>query len=386
MGEAGSGQSDRKHADSKHADSRHARVAHASMNDARSRGAWLPDLCRLPRLAMMFVVAELVVLVLALSPDGGSRWNLQRFASASGFALWLALTIAVLLCVSRERLSRLPVALGSVVAVAGSALVAALGAALVHQLDSNIGFDLVPAKVMLSQFAFGSAAIAALITAVLLRYLYVIDGWQAQVQASARAEADALQARIRPHFLFNSLNAITSLVRRDPVLAERALLDLSDLFRAALGAGQSGSTLREEIDLAQRYLDIESLRLGERLQVAWGLVEPLPWSLQLPRLLLQPLVENAVLHGVSRLQQGGCVEVAITADKTQLRVVVRNPAPPPRADGEGGLAGGGARHAQRSIGDRLSYAFGPQAGITSGWDAGYYRCELRVPLGRVAPA
>lgn len=349
-----------------------------STRHSRSDDAWLPDLCRLPRLAMMFAVAELVVLVLALSPDGGARWNLQRFVSASGFALWLALTIAVLLCVSRKRVSRLPVALGALVAVAGSALVAALGAALVHQLDRNLGFELVPTSVRLSQFALGSAAIAALITAVVLRYLYVIDGWQAQVQASARAEADALQARIRPHFLFNSLNAITGLVRRDPQVAEQALLDLSDLFRAALGAGDSDSTLREEVELVERYLAIESLRLGQRLQVAWDKPEPLPWSLPLPRLLLQPLVENAVLHGVSRLSQGGCVEIDMRADDALLRIVVRNPAPPPRErDG----SDGGARHAQRSVGDRLAFAYGSQAGMTSGWEAGYYRCELRVPLG-----
>lgn len=369
--------------DNSEAGNKNAGSQHAGMSPVHARETWLPDLCRLPRLAMMFVVAELVVLVLALSPDGGTRWNLQRFASASGFALWLALTIAVLLCVSRKQVSRLPVVLGSAVAVVGSAWVAALGAALVHQLDRNIGFDLVPASVALSQFAFGSAAIAALITAVVLRYLYILDGWQAQVEAIARAEADALQARIRPHFLFNSLNAITSLVRRDPVVAERALLDLSDLFRAALGAGQSGSTLREEVDLAERYLDIESLRLGDRLQVAWDKVEPLPWSLPLPRLLLQPLVENAVLHGISRLQQGGCVEVAITADKAQLRIVVRNPAPTPRGQDH---ESNGARHAQRSIGDRLAYAYGPQATMTSGWDAGYYRCKLRIPLGKDASA
>src|SRR6476619_7860644 len=83
------------------------------MEPARAGEPWLPDLCRLPRLAMMFGVAELVVLVLALAPDGGAHWNTQRFLSASGFALWLALTIAVLLCVSRRQLSRLPIAAGA---------------------------------------------------------------------------------------------------------------------------------------------------------------------------------------------------------------------------------------------------------------------------------
>jgi len=351
------------------------------MDSPRTGEPWLPDLCRLPRLAMMFGVAELVVLVLALAPDGGARWNPQRFISASGFALWLALTIAVLLCVSRRQLSRLPVAVGSLTAVAAAALIALLGAAMLHQLDRSLGYDLIPGSVHLLQFALGSAAIAALITAVVLRYLFVIDGWQAQVRASARAEVDALQARIKPHFLFNSMNTIAGLIRHDPAVAERAVLDLSDLFRAALGAGESDSSLREEVELAERYLAIEALRLGSRLQVQWRRIEPLPWTLSLPRLVLQPLLENAVLHGVSRLPQGGCVDIGIEVERDQLRIVVRNPAPPPQP-----LGSTGARHAQRSIGHRLAYAFGPRARMTAEWQDGYYRCELTVPIAGEAPA
>lgn len=335
---------------------------------------WMPDLCRLPRLAMVFAVAELVVLVLVLSPDDSARANFGRFASASGFALWLALTIAALLCASRRWLSRMPVALGAVAAVAGAACIAAIGAATVFRLDHSLGYGLVPADVALEHFVFGSATIAALIASVLLRYLYVIDGWQAQVRASARAEADALQARIKPHFLFNSLNAIAGLMRTDPSVAEHALLDLSDLFRAALGAGGE-STLAEEVQLAERYLAIESLRLGARLQVAWEREEPLPWRMPMPRLVLQPLVENAVLHGVSRLPEGGRVDIRIAREGGVLRIAVSNPAPAVPLQGSGGSG-----HAQRSIGHRLAYAFGPEARMTAGLDAGYYRVELRLPV------
>ena len=345
--------------------------------DARAREEpWLPDFCRLPRLATMFGVAELAVLVVAFAPDGGAEWNAGRFLSASGFALWLAMTISVLLCAVRAPLSRLPVTLGSIVAIAAASLVALAGAAMLFQVDALLGYALVPREVGLARFAFGSAAISALITAVVLRYLYAIDGWQAQVRASARAQADALQARIRPHFLFNSLNAIVGLVRRDPVVAEQALLDLSDLFRAALGAGESDSSLREEVELAERYLAIEGLRLGERLQVVWQREEPLPWDAPLPRLVLQPLVENAVLHGVARLQQGGTVEIALAVHDGLLRIAIGNPAPLPRNGGDGS----GARHAQRSIGDRLAYAFGARAGLTAHRGEGYYRCEIRVPV------
>jgi two-component system sensor histidine kinase AlgZ len=347
------------------------------MDRARAVDPWLPDLCRLPRLAMLFAMAELVVLVVALAP-GSERWNAGQFASASGFALWLALTIAVLLCAARVPLSRLPRAMGALASIACALGVALLGAAMLHQLDRALGYGLVPPRVGLAQFAGASAAIAALITAVVLRYLYVLEGWQAQVRASAQAQADALQARIRPHFLFNSLNAIVGLVRRDPVVAEQALLDLSDLFRAALGAGESGSSLREEVELAERYLAIESLRLGPRLQVQWRRDEPLPWDLPLPRLLLQPLVENAILHGIARLPQGGMIDIVLRMDAGLLLVAIGNPVPAPKPGADDG-DGSGARHAQRSIGDRLAHAFGARATLTARAEAGYYRCELRIP-------
>jgi two-component system sensor histidine kinase AlgZ len=97
----------------------------------------------------------------------------------------------------------------------------------------------------------------------------------------------------------------------------------------------------------------------------------------MPRLLLQPLIENAVLHGVSRLPQGGCIDIGLDVDGDLLRLTVRNPSPAPR---ERDAGNGGAQHAQRSIGHRLAYAFGPRARMTTGWEQGYYRCELFVPV------
>jgi two-component system sensor histidine kinase AlgZ len=261
-----------------------------------------------------------------------------------------------------------------------AALIAATGAALVHAVDRGLAYGLVPDTVRLHRFVLGSAAIATLIVAVVLRYLYAVDGWQAQVRASARAEADALQARIKPHFLFNSMNTIAVLVRRDAEVAERAVLDLSDLFRAALGAGQGESTLAEEVELAERYLSIEQLRLGDRLQVRWRRVEPLPWQLRLPRLVLQPLVENAVLHGITRLPAGGTIDIELATRPDGLHVSVHNPAPAPRERDLAMEGRGGTGHAQRSIAHRLAYAFGPKARVTGRWHEGYYLAELRVPL------
>ena len=339
---------------------------------------WLPDLCRLPRLGTMLGLAELVVVVVVLVPDGSRLWDLRAFLSASGYALWLALAVSVLLCVSRRWLSSLPMRSGALAAVAIAIVVAGGAAAIVHALFAGVGEA--GGLPSFARFVSGSAAVAALLTALALRYFYVIDRWQAQVGAHARAEADALQARIRPHFLFNSMNMIASLLRRDPEVAERAVLDLSDLFRAALGAGEGNSSLGEEIDLSERYLAIEQLRLGERLRIEWRKGEALPLSLPMPRLVLQPLLENAVLHGISRLPPGGTIEIAIDADPTRLRVHVRNPSLPPEQNGVHG-----AGHAQRSIGHRLGYMFGPRARMVSAWHDGYYDCEIVLPLDRPQP-
>jgi two-component system sensor histidine kinase AlgZ len=170
------------------------------------------------------------------------------------------------------------------------------------------------------------------------------------------------------------MNTIASQVRCYPATAERAVEDLSDLFRAALGAGEGESTLADELALCERYLSIEKLRLGDRLRVAWDLVEPLPGSLRLPRLVLQPLVENAVVHGIARLPQGGEITIAVAVRDRALHVRVVNPALVPRE------RDGGNRHAHGSIAQRLEYQFGPRATLTREFADGYYACELTLPL------
>ncbi|MBO9717671.1 MAG: histidine kinase [Pseudoxanthomonas sp.] len=325
----------------------------------------------------MLGLAQLAVVVLALAPDGArASWTFPRFLSASGLALWLALAVAVLLCKLRTPISRLPQRAGALAAVALAATVAFIGAGVIHALYAALGAE--PLGVGFWRFTAGCAAVTSLIVALALRHFYVSDRWAAQVGANARAEVDALQARIRPHFLFNSMNLIASLLRRDPVVAERAVLDLSDLFRAALGAGEGDSTLAAECELAGQYLSIEQLRLGERLQVEWDRVEPLPWTLAMPRLTLQPLVENAVLHGISRLPEGGTVSIALRVEGRHLHLRVRNPAPP--QDPAHASPHRGAGHAQRSIAHRLAWRFGPQARVTAGWSDGYYACEVTLPL------
>jgi len=195
----------------------------------------------------------------------------------------------------------------------------------------------------------------------------------ARVRAEAKARFDALQARIRPHFLFNSMNTIASLIRVRPAEAEHAVENLSDLFRAALGSDTTTqSTLGEELDLVRRYLDIEKLRLGERLRVDID-VHALPADLPLPALLLQPLVENAVYHGVQQLPEGGTVTIRGQREGTNVAIEIRNPCPPLRAAKRHGMALENTRA-------RIEYHFGARGALKVDSGADYFACVVTLPL------
>jgi two-component system sensor histidine kinase AlgZ len=165
---------------------------------------------------------------------------------------------------------------------------------------------------------------AAILGAMVLRYLYIQHQWKIHLQAESRARIQALQARIRPHFLFNSMNVIASLTRSRPALAEQTVEDLAELFRASLTEATEGITLADELNILERYIRIEQLRLGDRLRVNWD-IDALPRDALVPALLLQPLVENAVYHGIETREGGGEISIRGSFDKDWLTVVLENP-------------------------------------------------------------
>ncbi|WP_343064152.1 sensor histidine kinase [Marilutibacter penaei] len=160
--------------------------------------------------------------------------------------------------------------------------------------------------------------------------------WRARQLAirAKQAELEALQARIRPHFLFNTLNTGAALVHQRPEAVEQLLLDLSDLFRAAL-AGPQQIPLEDELALARRYLEIEGLRFRDRLRVEWSLPRTIP-DVTVPALTIQPLVENAIRHGVERLPRGGEVEITVSTAPGKVIVRISNPVPAPGDAGRQG--------------------------------------------------
>jgi two-component system sensor histidine kinase AlgZ len=184
-----------------------------------------------------------------------------------------------------------------------------------------------------------------------------------------------LQARIHPHFLFNTLNTIAGLIRTQPDRAEQVVLDLADLLRAAL-AGQERSTLADELELTRRYLAIEKLRMGERLRVDWQLDDGLPLDAPLPALLLQPLVENAIHHGLRALSEGGGLTIRVEHQPHALRFAITNPRPP--ASGERNVQG--QRLAQDNIRQRLLLVYGTASRLEITETIDGYRVAFTVPL------
>ena len=331
---------------------------------------FLPNFCANATVFLTVLLAELFALVLALSEAErfGDFWN--RLALISLFVQWVVLGAAAVLCLSRRWLAQLgPVAATG--AVLGLTQLVTLGFSLIGG-----GFlDPAPGPVAPSlTFIVRNLAIAGIITLIALRYFYIHHQWRQQIEAESRARLRALQARIHPHFLFNALNTIASLIPAQPDRAEQAVLDLADLLRSAL-AERTSISLAEELELTRRYLAIEQLRMGERLNVDWRLAENLPLDLPLPPLVLQPLVENAIRHGVQRLAEGGTLTLRIERRPDALCFTVTNPCPEP----DGRLPHGHCI-AQDNIRQRLALAYPMAAPLEVVETDGHYQVAFTIPL------
>ena len=311
---------------------------------------FLPDFCDNRTVFLIVLIVELLAFVLALTQSRTLERFWTELALTSLFAQWVALMATVVLCGCRCWLSRWRPPAVTLTAFGVAQLVTLLCSLLALRLAADAGLGPNPSEA--PPVIIGNQAISGIITLMALRYFYVQHQWKQQVQAEARARLQALQARIHPHFLFNTLNTIASLIRDRPDQAEQAVLDLADLLRAALVQRES-ITLREELELTRHYLAIESLRLGDRLRVDWRLDPDLPLDLPIPALLLQPLVENAIHHGLQRLPEGGILTIAVERRVHDLRITVINPRPAAGDEPHGA----GQRLAQDNIRQRLQLAY-----------------------------
>jgi two-component system sensor histidine kinase AlgZ len=216
-----------------------------------------------------------------------------------------------------------------------------------------------------------------LVTLALLLY-FDLRG-RALSPALSEARLQALQARIRPHFLFNSINAVLSLIRQDPKRAERALEDMADLFRVLMADNRQLAPLAREVELCREYLNLEQLRLGERLRIEWH-IDNIPQDAMIPPLVLQPLLENAVYHGIEPRLEPGVVSINIYLARGEVHMVLRNP-----YEQEGDHHAGN-KMALANIRERLALHFDAEASLTTNVSDSAYQVHIVVPYQKADAA
>lgn len=331
----------------------------------RQPEAFIPDLCQGPAVLMLVLVAELLALVLSVAGMGLQQFDWQRFAMTSLFVQWVVLVSAGGLCLLRRQLAAYPRAQAAAISYGWVLLVTALLSLLGQWLLRDHGVAWRPEPWSLA----GHLLISSMLAGIALRYFYLTQELRLRQQAGLEARVQALQSRIRPHFLFNTMNSIASLIEADPGAAEAAVEDLAALFRASLTEGTIEVAVADELELCRRYLAIERWRLGDRLQVSWQL-DDVPPELPIPSLTLQPLLENAVYHGLQQLSGGGLISVEGCYGDGVVQLSVSNPLPdrPVRP---------GNRLALDNIGHRLQALYGPEAGVTIEPQPGHFRVTLR---------
>ena len=220
-------------------------------------------------------------------------------------------------------------------------------------------------------YAIQHALLAVLVSQMLLFYFR----WRTQVLSRALYDArlQVLRARIRPHFLFNTINAVLSIVRKQPKQAETALEDMADLFRMAMNDAQDLVPLRDEIKLSEQYLALEKLRMGERLQLVWHIDEAALDAL-IPPLLLQPLLENAVYHGIETLTAGGEINMTLRRLGARLEILISNPCQPSDV-----IQHVGNKLALKNIRERLELLFDVEAHYAVEAQRDAYKISITLP-------
>jgi two-component system sensor histidine kinase AlgZ len=285
--------------------------------EARS---FLPDFCSIKIVLMVIIIAELLAFLVVLSANwGGNQWD--DLGITSLFIQWVALSSTAVLCVARKRLVAMNNTAAGILSYLIVLLVIVLLSEAAYWITIYIGFERTHEWHV--AMVLRNLGIGAIVSAIALRMLYLQRQQTLHVESHANARIQALQARIRPHFLFNSMNTIAALIRGQPENAEEAVEDLSDLFRASLG-DKNQVRLEDEVELIKRYLHIEKLRLGERLNVEWDL-DHVPMDASVPALLLQPLLENAIYHGIENLQDGGTISITGVHENGLIKISIANP-------------------------------------------------------------
>jgi two-component system sensor histidine kinase AlgZ len=324
----------------------------------------LPDFRNLGTVLRIVLLANGIALLGAVS-------QAVSLAGLQGSLLHGSALLQPVLLTSLLLLYMLNPVLGRVPYWQGMLAVAAMVAGVTVMVDM-LGGEMLYAPEDSGMFRHARHALVGIAVSLMLLAYFRLRA-QALSPAKHEARLQALQARIRPHFLFNTINAVLSIVRADPRRAETALEDMADLFRVAMEEPHELVALDKEVELARQYLSIEELRLGERLKVRWD-TQDMPPDALIPPLILQPLLENAVYHGIEPLPQGGTIEVKLYRVRDELHLEVRNP-----AQGRTAPHPNGNRMALSNIRERLALLFDVEAQYQVEHDKDHYQVRILIP-------
>jgi len=322
----------------------------------------LPNFRNLGILLRILLMVNLAAIAGAMIEAKGAHDFWPRLLDVSIVVQPLLMLSVLALVALNDVLRRLPYYLGAL-AVLGIELVLAT---LLHAY----GKPLLPIEAgWIERYWF----LTFLVTLLLLLY-FDLRG-RALSPAISEARLQALQARIRPHFLFNSINAVLSLIREDPKRAESALEDMADLFRVVMADNRELTPLAREVELCREYLGLEQLRLGERLKVEWH-IDKMPVDARIPPLVLQPLIENAVYHGIEPRTAPGVISINIYLAREQVHAVLRNP-----YEHEGNHHAGN-KMALANIRERLQLHFDAEASLITRVTDDAYQVHITMPYVR----
>ena len=334
---------------------------------------FLPNLCGIRAVFFVVLIAELFAFFLALAPmdiSAKERWH--QLGLISLFVQWCALASCSILCLLRPYLARF----SNIKAGIFSYIIVLSVIAIITELTYYFIYAKSTTHYPSSwhfHFFMRNIAIGAILTGPVLRYFYIQNQWRRNIRAETEARVQALQSRIRPHFLFNSMNTIASLTRSQPEKAEMAVENLADLFRVSLSDARKQVRLEEELELCQRYIEIEQLRLGDRLEVKWDL--DTPNDAMVPALLLQPLLENAIYHGIESQTEGGVVTIKGKLNNKQIEFTITNSVP----DENPQQRQKGNQLAQDNVRERLSALYAQRGKLDISENDGIYQVTLQFP-------
>jgi len=346
-------------------------LASAPEADDKYSQAFLPDFCAAGTILVILLVAELVAIVLTLASSEPGTF-LTELSKMSMYLLWLALLGTAVLCRIRPWAEKQGNTEAFVICFVVLEVMCLVLAEVTYRLTVRFGQAVIIDDTH-AGFVASTFAISSIVIALAMRYLYVSSEWRRSIMLEAQARISALQALIRPHFLFNSMNTIASLTRSNPKKAEEAVEDLADLLRANLGTTKNRTTLKEELEVAAIYQRIETLRLGDRLSVRWDVAD-LPMRALIPSLTIQPLLENAIYHGIELLPDGGEVNVSGKRIDDDLRISITNPVAPDQA-----RKIGGNKMAMANIRQRFELAYGNRAKVDVEETDSDYSVQLQFP-------